>query len=126
MAEQRIEQLLRGRSISCSHSQTASMQQGLNQKAETFYNRLIDKNPYSAPYWFGLARCYFEQQLFDKAIEACDYAIVADEEFAESLYRKDMLSISWEMRKSCIGKLHFSREVQSHQSRFPQDVHGTE
>ena len=62
--------------------------QGLNQKAETFYNRLIDKNPYSAPYWFGLARCYFEQQLFDKAIEACDYAIVADEEFAEAYIMK--------------------------------------
>ena len=46
--------------------------------------KLIDKNPYSAPYWFGLARCYFEQQLFDKAIEACDYAIVSDEEFADA------------------------------------------
>ena len=62
--------------------------QGLNQKAETLYNKLIDKNPYSAPYWFGLARCYFEQQLFDKAIEACDYAIVADEEFAEAYIMK--------------------------------------
>ena len=62
--------------------------QGLNQKAEALYNKLIDKNPYSAPYWFGLARCYFEQQLFDKAIEACDYAIVADEEFAEAYMMK--------------------------------------
>lgn len=62
--------------------------QGLNQKAEALYNKLIDKNPYSAPYWFGLARCYFEQQLFDKAIEACDYAIVADEEFAEAYIMK--------------------------------------
>ena len=44
--------------------------QGLKDKAEMFYNKLIDKNPYSAPYWFGLACCYFEQQLFDKAIEA--------------------------------------------------------
>ena len=62
--------------------------QGLNQKAEALYNKLIDKNPYSAPYWFGLARCYFEQQLFDKAIDACDYAIVADEEFAEAYIMK--------------------------------------
>lgn len=53
-----------------------------------FYNKLIDKNPYSAPYWFGLARCYFEQQLFDKAIEACDYAIVSDEEFADAYMMK--------------------------------------
>lgn len=62
--------------------------QGLNEKAETFYNKLIDKNPYSAPYWFGLARCYFEQQQFDKAIEACDYATVADEEFADAYIMK--------------------------------------
>lgn len=58
--------------------------QGLIEEAASFYNKLIDKDPYSAPYWFGLARCYFDQQMFDKAIEACDYSIVADEEFADA------------------------------------------
>lgn len=58
--------------------------QGLNEKAAYFYNKLIDKNPYSASYWFGLARCYFAQQMFDKTVEACDYAIVADDEFADA------------------------------------------
>lgn len=58
--------------------------QGLTEKAAIFYNKLIDKDPYSASYWLGLARCYFDQQMFDKAIEACDYAIVADEEFADA------------------------------------------
>ena len=62
--------------------------QGLKDKAEMFYNKLIDKNPDSAPYWFGLALCYFEQELFDKAIEACDYAIVSDEEFADAYMMK--------------------------------------
>ena len=47
--------------------------QGLNQKChETFYNKLIDKNPYSAPYWFGFGDAAISsEQLFDKAIEAC-------------------------------------------------------
>lgn len=58
--------------------------QGLVEKASSFYNKLIDKNPYSAPYWFGLARCYFDQQMLDKAIEACDYAIISDEEFTDA------------------------------------------
>lgn len=58
--------------------------QGMFEEASMFYNKLIDKNPYSESYWFGLARCYFDQQLFDKAIEACDYAIVADDEFADA------------------------------------------
>ncbi len=62
--------------------------QGSTDKAAFFYNKLIDKNPYSAIYWFGLARCYFEQQMFNKAIEACDYAIIADEEFAEAYVMK--------------------------------------
>lgn len=55
---------------------------GLLDEAMSAFNKLIDKNPYSAPYWFGLASCYFDLQMFDKAIEACDYALVADEEFA--------------------------------------------
>ena len=62
--------------------------QGLPEKATSFYNKLIDKDPYSAPYWYGLARCYFDQQMYDKAIEACDYAIVADDEFAEAYIMK--------------------------------------
>lgn len=59
----------------------------LNEAAD-IYNKLIDKNPYSATYWFVLARCYFEQQMYDKAIEACDYAIISDDEFAEAYQMK--------------------------------------
>ncbi|WP_373725100.1 tetratricopeptide repeat protein [Bacteroides heparinolyticus] len=54
------------------------------EKASGYFNQLIDINPYSAPYWIGLARCYFEQQVLDKTIEACDYALVADEECADA------------------------------------------
>lgn len=54
------------------------------EKAGVCFNQLIDINPYSAPYWMGLARCYFEQQMLDKAIEACDYALVSDEECADA------------------------------------------
>lgn len=60
----------------------------LNEEAASCFNKLIDKNPYSAPYWFGLARCYFDQQMFDKVIEACDYAIIADDEFADAYIMK--------------------------------------
>jgi tetratricopeptide (TPR) repeat protein len=62
--------------------------QGLLEKATFFFNKLIDKNPYSASYWFGLARCHFDLQMFDKAIEECDYAIVADDEFADAYIMK--------------------------------------
>lgn len=53
-------------------------------EAMAYYNKLIDKNPYSPLYWFGLARCYYEQGKLDKAIDACDYATLSDEEFADA------------------------------------------
>ena len=57
-------------------------------KAIEVYNKLIDKNPYSAFYWFGLARCYFDQQMYNKAIEACDYATISDEDFPDAYLMK--------------------------------------
>ena len=53
-------------------------------EAMDYFNKLIDKNPYSPPYWFGLARCYYEQGQLDKAIDACDYANLSDEDFADA------------------------------------------
>lgn len=53
-------------------------------KAIYFYNKLIDKNPYDPSYWTGLARCHFNLQEYDKAIEACDFALAADENFGEA------------------------------------------
>ena len=61
---------------------------GRGDEAMERYNKLIDMNPYSAPYWYGLARCYFDKQMYDKTIEACDYAIVSDEEFADACIMK--------------------------------------
>ena len=56
--------------------------QGLIEKAIYYYNKLIDKNPYSTLYWFGLAGCYIDLKMFDKSIEACDYIIAIDDEYA--------------------------------------------
>ncbi len=57
---------------------------GMIEEAESTYNKLIDINPYSPFYWYGLARCYFDRQEFNKAIESCDYALISDEEFADA------------------------------------------
>lgn len=62
--------------------------QGLMEQAEVYYNKLIDRNPYSANYWFGLAQCYYDRNEFDKAIEACDFALIANEEFGEAYLTK--------------------------------------
>lgn len=61
---------------------------GMIEEAIPLYNKLIDKNPYSASYWFGLARCHFENQKFDQTIDACDYALVSDDEFTDAYVMK--------------------------------------
>lgn len=61
---------------------------GMIEEAIPLYNQLIDQNPYSAPYWFGLARCHFEDLNFDQAIDACDYALIGDDEFADAYVMK--------------------------------------
>lgn len=58
------------------------------QKAINCYNLLIDTNPYSPVYWTGIARCYLALEEFGKAIEACDYALVSDENYQEALHIK--------------------------------------
>lgn len=58
------------------------------EKATIYYNKLIDRNPYSPAYWYGLARCYFDKEQLDKTIEACDYAIISDEDFADAYIMK--------------------------------------
>lgn len=58
--------------------------QGDYKEAATYFNKLIDKNPYSPIFWMGLAKCYYGLQEYDKVIEACDFALISDEEYAEA------------------------------------------
>lgn len=53
-------------------------------EAIAIVNKLIDLDPYSAHYWYGLALCYYKKELIDKAMEAVDYAIVSDEDFGNA------------------------------------------
>lgn len=55
-----------------------------NEEAIEIYNKLIDKSPYNASYWMGLAKCLFVDEKVDKAIEACDFALAADEKCGEA------------------------------------------
>lgn len=50
------------------------------EKAAECYNTLIDTNPYSAQYWLSLAKAYLGMKQPGKALEACDYALVSEEQ----------------------------------------------
>lgn len=54
------------------------------EEAILTFNKLIDKDPYSATYWIALARCYFEIGEYNQTIDACDYALIGDDKLAEA------------------------------------------
>lgn len=57
---------------------------GKNERAIFFYNKAIDRNPYGAKYWVGIAKCYFSSEEYEKALEAVDFGIAADESYSEA------------------------------------------
>lgn len=54
------------------------------REALTYYNKLVDQNPYHPPYWIGVARCHLGLGEYAKAIDACDYALLADEDLGDA------------------------------------------
>lgn len=48
------------------------------------FNKLIDKSPFDPGFWMGLAKCYFFKEDMDKCLEACDFALAADDKFGEA------------------------------------------
>lgn len=54
------------------------------EEAALCYDRLIDNDPYNASYWVELAKCRFAEEKCEKAIEACDFALAADEKCGEA------------------------------------------
>ncbi|MCP9612074.1 tetratricopeptide repeat protein [Coprobacter tertius] len=48
-------------------------------KAEELYNLLIDRNPYSAVDWFNLAKINAINKEYEKAIDACDFALTVND-----------------------------------------------
>lgn len=54
------------------------------KEAIPYFDKLIDLAPFNPLYWMELAKCYFITEEADKAIEACDFALAADEKYGEA------------------------------------------
>src|SRR3982750_1117754 len=54
---------------------------GRNEESITLHLKIIDEHPYSELAWFNLAASYQGLKLYEKAIDAYQYAIVIDEKF---------------------------------------------
>lgn len=53
-------------------------------EALPYYNKLIDNDPYHPQYWIGVARCQLGLLEYGKAIDACDYALLSNDELGEA------------------------------------------
>lgn len=58
------------------------------EEANRIFNKLIDKDPYNPIYWMGISKNYFIAGENEKAIEALDFALAADETFVEAIAMK--------------------------------------
>lgn len=58
------------------------------KKAEKILNQLLDSNPYSTYYWILMGDTYLTNDLYEKAVEAYDFALVVDEYDPEALKKK--------------------------------------
>lgn len=54
---------------------------GRNEESIQLHTKIIDEHPYSELAWFNLAAAYQGLKLYEKAIDAYQYAIVIDEKF---------------------------------------------
>ncbi|NCC10510.1 MAG: tetratricopeptide repeat protein [Bacteroidia bacterium] len=62
------------------------MEMGNYDEAIQQLNKLIDTDPFNATLWNFLASCYLLKESYDKVIEACDYAIVANDNEPKTYY----------------------------------------
>lgn len=63
---------------------TAYCYTGRYKEAIEECEKLIDKDPFSAHYWLSLARCRLAIGEYNKALDACDFAITNDEDLGEA------------------------------------------
>lgn len=57
---------------------------GLNEKWIAYFRRFVEDNPYSRGGWFCLGEAYLSTQLYEKAVDAYQYAITVDEDYYDA------------------------------------------
>lgn len=80
--------------------------------AVEFFQKHVDNNPYSHHAWFNLGNAYLKLEMFEKAAEAFDYAIVIKEDFASAYFSKALAFMSVKKYNEAIVELHSSLEFE--------------
>ncbi len=51
-----------------------------------FYNKLIDRDPYSHHAWYNLGIAYSKLERYEEAVQAYEYATLVKEDFASAFF----------------------------------------
>ncbi len=79
-----MKQLKDGSELLRELAMTYEEKQEFERAVET-YNKLLDNDPYSLSEWINAAKCYALLKEYDKAIEACDFALTIKEKDENTL-----------------------------------------
>src|SRR3546814_9774721 len=72
------------------------------EESIAFYQKYIDEEPYSYAAWYNLGNAFNKLGLFEKAIDAYDYAILVRDNFAAAYFNKGNALMRSEERR--VGK----------------------
>jgi tetratricopeptide (TPR) repeat protein len=83
-------------------------------EAIAYYNRIIDKDPYSSETWFNLGLLYFNEADYNNALDAFDYVTVIDEndfggwlQKGNTLFHLNRFAESLKCYRLCEGKVGY-------------------
>lgn len=75
-------------------------------EAQVFFSQLIDANPYDYEAWVLLARVYSELSLFEKAVDASEYAIAINDKLVDAYIEKSYALMDLDNLKEATQTLH--------------------
>lgn len=72
------------------------------EESIAYYTGYIDEHPYSYNAWYNLGNIYNDLQLYEKAVEAFDFAIVIKDDFSSAYFNKGNAYFKLEMYEQAI------------------------
>src|ERR1700746_1276147 len=61
---------------------------GQSEESVKYYTDFVDKHPYTSTAWFNLGVPYNRMGMYEKAIDAYDYSIAIQDDFASAYFNK--------------------------------------
>lgn len=82
--------------------------EGLTDKWIRFFSNFVEQHPYSRTAWFCLAEAYVVEQLYEKAIDAYQYALAIDDNYFDAYMQLASCHFAMDDYSNAVATLHES------------------